>query len=141
MRIKWTKCAGRIIETGNRPRFVDFLQFVKGRAKLVNNEFGEDLNSSLSKEREKGKGKDGYGRFPRRVTLAACVNDDKSGQHRDPRRINGTMQSCSVCSSQHGLWRCDKFKGLPHQRQDENSTGTQPLYQVSQWWPLCKEMP
>ena len=49
MRVKWTECAGRIIESGRRPRFVDF----------VNYEFGEDLNCSPSKDKEKGKGRDG----------------------------------------------------------------------------------
>ena len=43
MRRKWTECAGRIIESGRRPKFSDFLKFVKDRAKFVNNEFGEDL--------------------------------------------------------------------------------------------------
>ena len=28
-RVKWTECAGSIIESGQRPRFVDFLQFLK----------------------------------------------------------------------------------------------------------------
>ena len=35
MRVKWTECAGRIIEFGQRPRFVDFHQFLKQRAILV----------------------------------------------------------------------------------------------------------
>jgi hypothetical protein len=43
MRIKWTEHAGAIIEHGSRPKFQDFLQFVKGRARLVNNEFAEDI--------------------------------------------------------------------------------------------------
>jgi len=34
MRVKWTECAVRIIESGQRPRFVDFLQFLKQRAIL-----------------------------------------------------------------------------------------------------------
>ena len=40
-------CGLKIIESGQGPRFVDFLQFLKQRATLVNNEFGEDLNCSL----------------------------------------------------------------------------------------------
>ena len=33
MRVKWTECAGRIIESGQGPRFVDFFQFLKQRAR------------------------------------------------------------------------------------------------------------
>ena len=35
MRIKWTEQAGRIINYGLRPKFADFLKFVKDRATLV----------------------------------------------------------------------------------------------------------
>ena len=48
-------CGLKIIESGQGPRFVDFLQFLKQRATLVNNEFGEDLNCSPSKDKEKSK--------------------------------------------------------------------------------------
>ena len=72
MRVKWTECAGRIIESGQRPRFVDFLQFLKQRATLVNNEFGEDLNCSPSKDNEKSKGRDGRNRPPHKFTTMAA---------------------------------------------------------------------
>ena len=49
MRVKWTECAGRIISHGSRPKLADFLQHLKDRAALVNNEFGEDLTPSPSK--------------------------------------------------------------------------------------------
>ena len=52
MRGKWAECAGRIIESGRRPNFSDFLRFVKDRAKLINNEFGEDLVQSFSREKK-----------------------------------------------------------------------------------------
>ena len=71
MRVKWTECAGRIIESGQRPRFADFLQFLKQRAILVNNEFGEDLNSSPSRDKEKIKGRDGQNRPPHKFTTMA----------------------------------------------------------------------
>ena len=77
MRVKWTECAGRIIESGQRPRFVDFLQFLKQRATLVNNEFGEDLNCSPSKDKEKGKGRDGRNRpLYKFTTMAAGARND-----------------------------------------------------------------
>ena len=64
MRIKWTECAGRIIESGQQPRFVDFLQFLKLRAMLVNNEFGEDFNCSPSRNKKKAKAKTDVIVFP-----------------------------------------------------------------------------
>ena len=116
MRVKWTECAGRIIESGQRPRFVDFLQFLKQRATLVNNEFGEDLNCSPSKDKEKSKGRDGRNRPPHKfTTMAAGARNDRSSQHKGSQGTNGARQGCSVCSNQHGVWRCGKFKGLPYQ--------------------------
>lgn len=50
MRGKWVECAGRIIEAGQRPKCNDFLKFVNDRAKLLNDEFGEDLVLSSSRE-------------------------------------------------------------------------------------------
>ena len=46
MRVKWTERAGIIIESDARPKFQVFLQFVKARARLVINEFAEDLCAS-----------------------------------------------------------------------------------------------
>lgn len=60
MRVKWIECVGRIIEFGQRLRFVDFFQFLKQRVIFVNNEFGEDFNCSLLKDKEKSKGRDGW---------------------------------------------------------------------------------
>ena len=46
LRARWTERAGNIIESGCRPKFEDFLKFIKERANLVNNEFGRDMNVS-----------------------------------------------------------------------------------------------
>ena len=43
LRAKWTDRAGSLIESGHRPSFGDLVKFVKDRAKLVNNEFGNDM--------------------------------------------------------------------------------------------------
>ena len=116
MRVKWTECAGRIIESGQRPRFVDFLQFLKQRDTLVNNEFGEDLNCSPSKDKEKSKGRDGRNRPPHKfTTMAAGARNDRSSQHKGSQGTNCSKQDCSICCNQHGVWRCGKFKGLPYQ--------------------------
>ena len=40
LRAKWTKCAGKIIDSERRPKFQDFARFIKERANLVDNEFG-----------------------------------------------------------------------------------------------------
>ncbi|PFX13875.1 hypothetical protein AWC38_SpisGene22013 [Stylophora pistillata] len=71
MRVKWTECAGRMIESGQRPRFGDFLQFLRQRASLMNNEFGEALNCSPSRDKEKGKGRDGRNPTPHKFTTMA----------------------------------------------------------------------
>ena len=111
MRIKWTECAGRIISAGSKPQFADFLKFLMDRAKLVNNEFGEQLTTS-SKEKLNMKQKDLWGRPPSRVTsLATGVR----GQHGNLRRMNQARPVCVVCRGHHGVWRCDKFKNQSHQ--------------------------
>jgi hypothetical protein len=55
MRARWTEEAGKIYEGNSTPRFEDFLNFVKKKATLMNNEFGDDLTSSDSKDRAKAK--------------------------------------------------------------------------------------
>ncbi|PFX25076.1 hypothetical protein AWC38_SpisGene10297 [Stylophora pistillata] len=116
MRVKWTECAGRIIKSGQRPRFLDFLQFFKQRATLVNNEFGEDLNCSPSRDKEKGKGRDGRNRTPHKfTTMAIGARNDRSPQHKGLHRTTGARPGCAVCSNRYGVWRCGKFIGLPYQ--------------------------
>ena len=55
LRAKWTEEAGKIFESGSRPRFEDFLKFIKKKATLMNNKFGDDLSASGVKESDKGK--------------------------------------------------------------------------------------
>ena len=111
MRVKWTECAGRIISRGSRPKFADFLQHLKDRAALVNNEFGEDLTASPSKERDSTKRKDPQGRGAQKWTsLFGGVQDQKGAG-----KQNQKLPACSVCRGQHRLWKCDKFKNQPHQ--------------------------
>ena len=93
MRVKWTECAGRIISRGSRPKFADFLQHLKDRAALVNNEFGEDLTASPSKERDSAKRKDPQGRGAQKWTsLFGGVQGQKwAGKQ------NQKLPACSVC--------------------------------------------
>lgn len=114
MRAKWTECAGTIIEAGSRPSFNDFLQFVKRRAMFVNNDFGKDLCTNVFKVKKKGK--EMHGRFlPRSSSLTAGAYKHQNGNGRNPPRVNHVKPSCSACSSQHRIWRCDKFKNLSYQ--------------------------
>ena len=51
LRGRWTECAGKITGLGRRPKFQDFVTFVKERAKLVDNEFGRDMVPGSLKEK------------------------------------------------------------------------------------------
>ena len=105
LRGKWAECAGKVIEAGGRPKFSDLLKFVKHRAKLVNNEFG-DLIASAESEEKRGR------TLTRITTLVTNADPDHSEEQSSARREIGTNRSCSVCSGQHGLWRCEKFRDL-----------------------------
>ena len=50
VRAKWTECTGKIIDSGRRPKFQDFARYIKERAKLVDNEFGQDKKSVFARE-------------------------------------------------------------------------------------------
>ena len=65
------------IEHGSRAKFQDFLQFVKGRARLVNNEFAEDICANTTKIKEKGKGYKVAGHYVPRSTLTANVQEEQ----------------------------------------------------------------
>jgi len=111
MRVKWSECAGKIIARGSRPKFADFLQHLKDRAALVNNEFGEDLTASTSKEKDNAKRNDPQGRGANKwMSLFGGVQGQKG-----PAKQNQRLPAYSVCRGQHGLWKCDKFKNQPHQ--------------------------
>jgi hypothetical protein len=110
MRVKWTERAGTIIESGSRPNFEDFLKFVKGRARLVNNEFAEDLSSSASKL--KGRGQGTSGRFVQKSsTLTAGVKQAQDVN----RESNPARQKCSFCSGVHRIWKCLAYKKLSYE--------------------------
>ena len=107
LRIKWAERAGEIIESGERPKFGDFLQFVKRRATLVNNEFGEDLISSIREKSGSMKGKDSQVRVYQRYTSLAVGSREK--------RSTTTQFKCFMCSGLHRIWKCDKFKKLTYE--------------------------
>ena len=111
MRGKWAECAGRIIESGRRPKFSDFLKFVKDRAKLVNNEFGEDLVLNFSREKKRvnervGKSISKINSFTTKADPGQIGNQDAK------KKTFGGSRKCPACLGQHGLWTCERFKKL-----------------------------
>ena len=118
MRGKWAECAGRIIESGRRPKFSDFLKFVKDRAKLVNNEFGEDLvlNSSREKRRVNERG----GRsIPKINSFTTKAEPDQIANQNGTKKVFGPSWKCPACSGQHGLWKCEKFRRLSYEDREK----------------------
>ena len=95
----------KFIEAGGRPKVSDLFKFVKHRAKLVNNQFG-DLIASPESEEKRGR------TLTRMTTLATNFDHDHSEEQSSARREIGTNRSCPVCSGEHRLWRCEKFRDL-----------------------------
>ena len=111
LRAKWTESAGRIIDSGRTPKFQDFARFIKERVKLVDNEFEQDMNSVFARETNMRKKKvNSDGTSPQLQTFATGSGLNSHGQ-------SGTLNAqivCLVCSGQHEVWKCELFKGLPH---------------------------
>jgi hypothetical protein len=95
----------------SRPKFKDFLHFVKKRGTLVNNEFGEDLCASLVKPKDNVRRKDGSREPSRRSSLFGSGVDNRQSR----KDGSGNSLRCTVCSGNHRIWRCDKFKKLSYQ--------------------------
>ena len=93
MRRKWAECAGRIIESGRRPNFSDFLRFVKDRAKLINNEFGEDLFQSSSREK-KGVNERGGRSIPKINSFTTKAEPGQIGNQGGTKKVFGHSQKC-----------------------------------------------
>ncbi|XP_046862832.1 uncharacterized protein LOC124456430 [Xenia sp. Carnegie-2017] len=114
MRVRWTECAGSIIESGSRPKFRDFLLFVKKRAKLVNNEFGEDLCSGVVRNNG-GKRLEGKkGPCARTSSFAAGAYKRENGRDGNFKERRTSNMKCLICQEGHRIWKCDKFKKLPY---------------------------
>ncbi|XP_046862829.1 uncharacterized protein LOC124456428 [Xenia sp. Carnegie-2017] len=114
MRVRWTECAGSIIESGSRPKFKDFLLFVKKRAKLVNNEFGEDLCSGVVRK-DGGKRLEGKkGPSARTSSFAAGAYKRENGRDGNFKERRTSNMKCLICQEGHRIWKCDKFKKLPY---------------------------
>ena len=94
-----------------------FLKFIKRNATLMNNEFGDYLNSSGANEGDNGKES---GRFNERYALASGIgknSKDLSNYSKENFRNNQKYlkKGCIMCLGPHGIWKCNKFQSLSHQ--------------------------
>ena len=114
LRGRWTECAGRIIELDRRPKFQDFVTFVKGRAKLVDNEFGRDMVPGPLKETPARRDKvNQSGKFPSQSAFVTGIGPTDQSV-RGPNFVEARA-ACLVCSKQHDIWKCSNFKGFTHE--------------------------
>ena len=107
LRAKWAEEAGRIYQNGSKPQFADFLQFIKKRAALINNEFGDDLGAVDKEKLKKDKERNVRLRRENSAFLAGIGGKDDGKADGDQVR-----RSCQMCSGQHGVWQCERFKQL-----------------------------
>ena len=116
LRGRWTECAGKIIALDRRPKFQDFVTFVKERAKLVDNEFGRDMVPGSLKETPARRNRvNQSGNFPGLSSFAAGTGPlNQSDDVRGPNFVDAKA-ACLVCSKQHDIWKCSKFKGLTYE--------------------------
>ena len=92
-----------------------FLKFIKRNATLMNNEFGDYLNSSGANEGDNGKES---GRFKERYALASGIgknseylsNYSKENFRNIQKYLN---KGCIMCLGPHGIWKC-KNSSLCH---------------------------
>ena len=111
LRAKWTEYAGKIIDSGHRPKFQDYAKSIKDKAKLVDNEFGHDMNSVFARETNMWKKRvNSDGTSPQLETFATGHGLNSRGQ----RGILNAQIVCFNCSGQHEVWKCELFKGLHH---------------------------
>ena len=97
LRAKWTECAGKIIVSDRTPKFQDFVKFIKERAKLVDNEFGHDMNTGPSKEADSSTFLTGTG--PR--------SGHQIENERGPEFVK-RQAACLVCSGVHEIWKSER---------------------------------
>ena len=118
LRAKWTECAGKIIVSDRRPKFQDFVKFIKERAKLVDNEFGHDMNTGPSKEAVFRRSKGNQSRpLPDSSTFLTGTEPRRGRQikhERGPDLVN-RQAPCLVCSGRHEIWKCERFRGFTHE--------------------------
>jgi hypothetical protein len=79
----------------------------------VNNEFGEDLAIFSSDKGGNPKNRDSQGKFGQRTGSSFAARDSNKIKEQDD--TLPTQRKCPMCSSEHRIWRCDKFRSLSYQ--------------------------
>ena len=116
LRGRWTECAGKIIGLDRRPKFQEFVTFVKESAKLVDNEFGRDtIPKSLKETPARRNRVNQSGNYPGLSSFVAGTwPTNQSDNVRGPNFVDAKA-ACLVCSKQHDIWKCSKFKGFTYE--------------------------
>ncbi|XP_067055972.1 uncharacterized protein [Acropora muricata] len=116
LRGRWTEWAGKIIGLGKRPKFQDFVTFVKERAKLVDNEFGREMVPGSLKETPSRRNRvNQSGNLPGLSSFVAGTAPTNQSDNVRGLNFVDARAACLVCSKQHDIWKCSKFKGLTHE--------------------------
>ena len=79
----------------------------------MNNEFGVHLVTSLSDKGGKPKNRDYQGRFGQPTGSSFPARDGNKKREQDD--TQPAQRKCPMCSSEHRIWRCNKFRSLPYQ--------------------------
>ncbi|XP_055955970.1 uncharacterized protein LOC126816200 [Patella vulgata] len=120
MKAKWVEVAGKILDNGSRPKFNDFMQFIKNRAKLVNNEYGEDLlsnNHSHYNDKLKDNNNSKQRKFYSRP-VTTLVTEERKPLFKPKDTVSkqgATNVKCLHCSMSHNIWNCEKFLNMSNQ--------------------------
>ena len=80
----------------------DFFKFGKDGAKLVNNEFGEGLFLSSSREKKQINERGGKS-IPKINSFTTIAEPGQFGKQDGTRKVFGASRNCPACSGQHGL--------------------------------------
>ena len=96
------------------------MQFVKARARLVNNEFAEDLCAGATKSKERGKGPGVTGRYVQKSSTLMAGMQKTQQEKQDSKPVT---VKCLFCSGTHRIWKCTAFMKLTYpDRRDLVST-------------------
>ena len=94
-------------------------KFVTDRAKLMNNEFGEDLVLSSSREKKRANERGGRS-TPKINSFTTKAQPGRIGNQDGSKKSFGPSRKCPACSAQHGLWKCERFNKLSFGERERN---------------------
>ena len=73
----------------------------------MNNEFGEDLVLSSSREKKRVNERGGRS-IPKLNAFTTKAEPGRIGNQDGSKKSFGPSRKCPACSGQHGLWKCEK---------------------------------